>query len=415
MEENSFIDAQAAKENKKSINTSQKKKPFGFPLPLVQNLKNAGITEEEVKQMSFEEALEKAKKSLIGPGLQKTLLTIFKTSPFLSLLVKRFSILFGPVPEGVSTLVYIVNCATKDIDIDGYSGDAGNLDGADFIRFLFWLVVRSNSKIAKTAGLYVLPHVSVEIGELKEIITESMLLFKAPAADAEEEEVEKHLFLFGGSSVGKQKLKELLGDSASALEAVTRSRKESLFCIWPQILDLYAVAGKSSLPFEKVRELGKSVLKNIKNEEEVIQACTQYIQSMRKKAHEFWYAFWFVKVLNNFNTEKAKATLSQLLIYLFTELSICNRELCSLGLSSLDTSFLLSVLEKVHPEKMNIRTVVPVIKNMIKQSKKNMQTLQEIFRILNHVQSECKRDSSSLNDVIGNLKTIVVLDTEKQQ
>lgn len=374
---------------------------FGFPALLVQRLVSMGCSSEEIKEMSLEQALERAR-PLEGATLRKTLETVFKTSHQLPLLLSRFELLFGPTPQEISSLMYVLHCTLSSCEtqIEMYTGDLAAPNTEEFVSFLLEMGSAEEHRMIKLAARYILGKLSLDAVDLSAVLGRKLSLVLAAPSEDDEENTERHFLLFGGSSGGKDKLREVLSDTAETVAVAVQGCTKEV-SIWPQVLSLYEGVGKHVRPEEKLRALGKAVLKSLQTEESVVKAAGQYVFSMRKKAHEVWYASFFISSLQRYSSPEAEKALRRLLVFLFTENSLGTRDLSAVGVTALNTPFLLSVLEEIKPERVNPRTLSPVLQNLIRGSKNNRNTLERIVRCIQGVSRSASKKCRSLQDTLN--------------
>ncbi|KAI5171228.1 hypothetical protein NEFER03_2210 [Nematocida sp. LUAm3] len=396
-------------EEKHAQPNKQKKesKPFGLPLPLTEKLLAMKMSKEQIHALSFDEVLDKVG-VLEGKSLQKTLQTIIKTSRAPALLLKRVQTVTGASHQAQgSPVILAVNTVLGALEAMAlYEGDLQEEDSLELLRFLLWVRREAEEKTAKLIAHYALEHLSLSEETRQAALIEHMTGFLQKPEDTNEEAMEKHILLFSGASHSKTRLREIICAHMDALLLLAEKCTQPI-PIWQQILEVYALAGKSVLPMESIRRLGWATLRSFSSEEDILSASSIYLQSMRKKLHELAYAQFFISYLaKDLSTQKKEDALKKLLHYLFVERSICGPELCPLGIAQLPLSLVLSVLEEESPEKINTSTMAPLFRNMIRAQKNDPESLQKLFDYIHSLTTKCKQRRTALKGLLHHIHWI---------
>lgn len=393
-------------EEKRVPEKKQKKesRPFGLPLSLTERLLSMGTSQEQIQALSFDEVLQRAG-ALEGKALQKTLQTIIKTTRSPELLLQRVRAVTGASPDSKgSPVILAMNAVLGALEhMACYEGPAEAEDSAELLRFALWVRREAEERSAKLIAQYALEHLALSEERRQGALREHLSGFLQRPEEADEDAMEKHILLFSGASQSKARLRDMISAQMDALLPLAEQCTQDI-PLWPQLLDVYSLAGKSVLPLESIRRLGWAILRSLSSEEALLEACSLYLQSMRKKLYELAYAQFFVSVLGKAPASPQKEeALRRLLHYLFTERSICGPELCPLGIAQLPLPLVLSVLEGESPEKINTSTAAPLFRNLIRAQRESPEALQRLFDFIHSLSSKCKQRRAALKGLLHHI------------
>ncbi|KAI5187866.1 hypothetical protein NEHOM01_2420 [Nematocida homosporus] len=395
------------------ITVKKHSSPFGLPNLLKEELMNTGLSATDISLLSFEEALQRTG-PLTGATLNKTLQTMLKTSWKPEVLLARLELALGPIaPSSASPLLTILNAILGTIDpAIAYSGDLADEESAELLAFLLALRIEAEDKLSKMVAMYVIARLPANPVAVQEVASRFLGALTATPNPADEDAMERHLTLFSGTAKSKTRHREIVTAYVEPLTALVENCQAEV-PIWPNVLALYETIGKAALPVDKVRLLGRAVLKTLKSEESLLLACSQYISSMRKKTHELGYAQFFIAALKKPEmSEAAASTLRQLLVYLVSERSFnTSTELCPLGITQLSTELLLPLLADLKPEKINVRTVLPLLKHLIRAHKANKDILAQIGDQITRITNDGKKAVLTSRSLLRNINQAVEPDT----
>ncbi|KAI5190930.1 hypothetical protein NECID01_1225 [Nematocida sp. AWRm77] len=325
------------------------KQPFGIPEELVQHCEEKGIAREELQTMEFEEVLKRAGK-LSTKVLHRTLITVLKTSKHVDGLKKRLELLVdAPKIYSSDPHLQIINSVMHIHELDLCASKE------ELLEFAWTRALECEVRAAKMVSRFVIEHTEMSHEEIVQFIEE------------------KWASLFPMEVLFSPAMK---GHMSARLDLLTLIAKKatSELPFWPQTLSLYKEVKEQFLPMESLRAFGWTVLKTHKDQA-AKEAFVLYTRAMKRKVFDFKYMQLFIILFANNH-----ADLRYLLHYALTETRVGGSILCDIGVSHIPLSVFSEALQKISPEKINIRTLMPVIKNMIKKEKKeaNRENLLEI-------------------------------------
>lgn len=374
------------------------KREFGLPAGLVSCLEQKGMRREEIAKMPLEEVLAKAGR-LEGKALNKTIQTVLKTTRKPESLRERLEILTGRKTEE-DVLESILGSVLYAQGLAPYAGGE-----EEFLEFVYCLATEAEHRNVKHAARFVLEHISTESKEIEALIAEKIDNFFPDTenlAPGEEDKMEHHIALFAGTRKSKETLREYVSARAEALIVLVRRSKGPLK-VWKKLLGVYKKIEKASLPEEKMRTLGLGILKTLQKEEDIVEACAQYVQSMRACVHDFGYGQFFVSALQALpQSKETDHALEKLVIYALTETRGKAGSLCNMGISKIPSARLLCILEKVRPERLSLESGVPVVKQIARALKESPKELEVLEQYIEAVLST--RKDKRLGDLRAHIK-----------
>lgn len=404
---------ESTQENREQNTTGtekEKKREFGLPAGVVQHFETKGIAREELAQMSIDDVLAQAG-PLDGKALNKAVQTVLKTTRDIEQLKARLELVSKrPAEAGESLLEGIVNSVLHVHGHTLYTREQGSL-----LNFAYLLATEAAHANVKYVGRTVLAHLPVEAAELNSAILEKMDNF-FPDTDnlgpGQEDKMEYHIALFGGTRKSKERLREYISVRAEAIAILARKSTCPL-SVWKQVLGIYKKADREALPEEKVRALGLAVLKTLKSDGALVDACSQYVQSMRMSMHDFGYGQFFLAALQPLPpTEKIAHVIEKLVIYALTENRGTVQSLGNMGISKLPRDRILSILEKVRAENINIVSSTPVLKQIVRAFKQSPEDLQVLEKYIAGILAT--RRHTGLRDVLKHVRASIHPEGEKK-
>lgn len=356
-------------------NRPSRRAPFGMPEELVLHLEAKGVTRKDLETMEFDDALKKA-----GPLdtkiMHRTLITVIKTSRRVDLLKSRLELLLNnPKLHSNNPLLQIVNTV---MDAHGLDLCA---DASELLEFAWIRALESDGRAVKLISRFVIDQIDLSNEEVSAFIAE-----KWPS-------------LFPMELLFSPAMKGHMAARLELLTAIAKKATEEL-AFWPQTLSLYKEIKEQYLPMEAVRAFGWAVLKTLKGQA-AKEAFVQYTRAMKKKIFDFKYIQLFITLFTN-----SPADLQFLLYYVLTESRVGGSILCDVEVPHIPLPVFSEVFQRLSPEKINIRTTVPVIKNLIRREKKagHLANLKEIEKWI--VKLKDSLSSQPLEGILLNIHSI---------
>lgn len=338
----------------------KRKRAFGLPAGLVAHFAARGVSREQLAAMSLDEILAQTGR-LEGRALNKTVQTVLKTARTPEQLSARLAALAGRAAEE-DPLESILGSVLR-----AHRLAPRREEGADsLVRLAYALATEAEHKNVKSAARFVLARAPAESAEA--LVAEKLdTLLPETCARGEEEQMAQHIALCGGAQKSRARLRAHVGARAEAV-ALLVQKSAGPVRAWKQVLGLYRKVEKGARPEDKLRRLGLAVLRTLRGEEALVEACSQYVQSMRARAHDFGYAQFFVEALGALpQSAETEHALGKLIVYALTERSAREGSLRSMGAHRLPADRLLRILEKVRAEKINLASSAPVVKQIARR------------------------------------------------
>ncbi|KAI5163330.1 hypothetical protein NEAUS03_2301, partial [Nematocida ausubeli] len=274
------MEIQAAESNRQNstevASGKERKRGFGLPAGMVQHFADRGIAQEELAQMGIDEVLAQTGQ-LEGKALNKAVQTVLKTTRSMEQLRTRLEMLTGyKGTEDVCTGVL-----NSVLHAHRHTLYAGGPEGV--LEYAYTLVIDAEHANVKHVGRVLLAHAPAEDAAVVALVQREMERFFPDTeglGPGEEERMEKQIFLFSGTKKSREALREYISVRAEAL-CVLAKRCESPLPVWKRVLAIYKKVHKETVPEEKVRALGLAVLRTQRGEQALVEATSQYVQSMR--------------------------------------------------------------------------------------------------------------------------------------
>ncbi|KAH9385960.1 uncharacterized protein NEMAJ01_1312, partial [Nematocida major] len=341
-------------------------------------------------------------KPLEGKALNKAIQTILKTTHKIEQLRSRLQMVTGWADESgaESDVEAVMNSILYAHGHTVYTGKEGAL-----LEFAYTLATEAEHANVKSAGRLVLEHLPLAEEELARAVLEKLAGFFPDTENllpGQEDRMEQHISLFAGTRQSKEKLRIYVSVRAEAI-LVLAKRCKRLEGAWKMVLGLYKKIDAESAPMEKVRALGLAVLRTLKGESELGDACSQYVQSMRMGMHDFVYGQILLGALQALEqSERTVHEIEKLAIYALTESRATVHSLEGLGIARLPRERVLSILGKIRAEKINVTSSTPVIKQILRAMKHSRKDLAVVAEHIERVLAV--RKHKGLGDVLKHVR-----------